>query len=309
MATHHPPAAPSGQLVDAVRAVLTGENLPDVAARSGLPPADLQSALDVYHAGGKAALHEQAASRWCVVRITFASHDQAEQTMATLVAPALDTLRTGRSPVGWWFTRGHPVWNLYLHRADPLAVRRLFRNLARTRELAATVPETYQPDPSPFGGLTGTDIVHDLFRADSEAILTQVSQNDPFRMRPELSVVLLDALLTAARLDWPARGDLYTHLTTTRPGPDPTASRRLGAEILATLTAPTTNLTAFGSWSDAYATAGSLLADAAAEGHLTSVLTDVLTNIVDAHWHRLGLTTAAQGTLAHAATHAYLPPG
>ncbi|MDT3446608.1 MULTISPECIES: hypothetical protein [unclassified Pseudofrankia] len=72
-----------------------------MAARSGLPAADLQAALGVYHAGGKAALQEQSASRWCAVHITFAGQHQAEHTMATLVAPALDTLRTGRGRVGW----------------------------------------------------------------------------------------------------------------------------------------------------------------------------------------------------------------
>ncbi|MDT3446607.1 thiopeptide-type bacteriocin biosynthesis protein [Pseudofrankia sp. BMG5.37] len=183
----------------------------------------------------------------------------------------------------------------------------MFRNLARTGDLAATVPEIYEPDPHPFGGLTGTKITHD--RADSEAILAHLRQDDPPLRRPELSAMLLDTLLKAAGLDRPTRRDLYTRLAATRPTPDPTSARRLGAELLAVLAEPASDLATFASWRDGYATAGSRLADATATGHLTCELTDVLTSIVDSHWNRLGLTIATQSTLAHAATHAYLTRG
>ncbi|ONH22028.1 thiopeptide-type bacteriocin biosynthesis protein [Pseudofrankia asymbiotica] len=285
------------------------EDLPDVAAHSGLPVADLQAALGVCHAGGKAALQDRSASSWCGVRITFADQDQAEQTMATLVGPAPDTLRTG-SQFGWWFARGHPAWSLYLHRADPLAVRRLFRNLTRMRDLAATVPEIYKPDPRPFGGLTGTEITHDLFRADSEAILSQIRRDDPPLRRPELSAMLLDTLLTAARLDWPAHRNLYARLAHARRTVDHVAVRRLGAQLLTVLTTPAHDRAPFAApWSDAYATTGSRLADAADKDLLTYRLADVLSKIVTSQWDRLGLAAATQTTLARAATHIYLPHG
>lgn len=299
-------AAPPSQLVDAVRAVLAGEDLPDVAARSGLKAADLQAAVGVYHDGGKAALQALSASTWYSVRITFAGRGQEENLMATVVGPALDTLRAGSKPIGWWFARGYPAWSIYLRNPDPATVRRILRPLARGRALATTQPEIHQPDPRPFGGLTGTAIAHDLFCADSARLLAHLRQAQP-RDRLTLSALLLNALLTAAGLSWPARGDVYSKVSTTRPAADATAARRLGAELLATLTAETDDQDPAVPWIRAFATAGGRLAEAAAKGLLTATLTDVLAAVVDAHWDRLGLTVTDQATLARAAIRVYLP--
>jgi thiopeptide-type bacteriocin biosynthesis protein len=300
---------PPGPLVDAVRAVLAGSTLPDVAARSGLPAAELQAALTVYHQGGSAALADRAADRWYMVRLMVADQRRAEQTMARVVGPALDTLRGGRTAVGWWFLRETAGWRVYLRTPDPLAVSRLLRTLGKNADIAATQPEIYQPDPRPFGGLTGTSIAHELFVVDSRAVLDYTRLPDPPLARRELSIALVDSLLSTAGLDWSARSDVYTRLGTIYPPADPATVRRVGGELLAFLTDPALDLSVItGPWIDACATAGRTLADVADRGLLTLRISSVLAALVHAHWDRLGLPAATQAVLAHAATQVYAVP-
>jgi thiopeptide-type bacteriocin biosynthesis protein len=297
---------PPGPLVDAVRAVLAGNPLPDVAARSGLPAAELQAALTAYHQGGSAALAGRAADRWYVVRPVVADQRRAEQTMARVVGPALDTLH--QDPAGWWFLPEPPGWRVYLRTPDPLAVSRLLRTLGKNADIAATQPEIYQPDPRPFGGLTGTSTAHEFCIVDSRAVLDYARLPDPPLARRELSIALVDGLLSSAGLDWSARRDVYTRLGTIYPPADPATVRRVGGELLAFLTDPALDLTLIaGPWIDACATAGRTLADASDRRLLTRRITSVLAALVHAHWDRLGLPPATQAVLAHAATHVYAP--
>jgi thiopeptide-type bacteriocin biosynthesis protein len=307
MTTAKPAATPVGQVADAVRAVLAGEALPEVAARTGLPAADLQAALAVYHAGGKRAVETRSAGRWHAVRIVFADRAQAETTMATIVAPVLDTLCASRRSVGWWFRREPHAWRIYLHNPDLATAGQAIRRLGRTGTVAATVPEPYTLDPQPFGGLSGAAIAQDLFVVESRAVLGYARFADPPLGRRELSVAVLDTLMVAARLAWAARGDVYTRLAATHPNVDPAGARRLGAELLASLTDPALDLAAASTaaWTDGCAAAGKRLADATDNGLLTRRLVDVLATIVNAQWNRLGMPATTQAVLAHAATHLY----
>jgi len=112
--TAYSSATLSPQIADAVRAVLAGDDLPAVAARFGLAASDLQAMLTIYHAGGKAAvLASQSRGHWYAARIAFASGPQPEKTMARVVGPALDALRTGQEQLDWWFRRAPRHWHLY----------------------------------------------------------------------------------------------------------------------------------------------------------------------------------------------------
>ncbi|ABD11217.1 hypothetical protein ThrDRAFT_03910 [Frankia casuarinae] len=309
MTTAKPATTPAGQVAEAVRAVLAGEALPEVAARTGLSAVDLQAALATYHAGGKRAVEARSAGRWYTVRVVFGDRTQAETTMSTIVAPVLDTLCASRRSVGWWFRREPRAWRIYLHNPDLAAAGQAIRRLGRTGTVAATVPEPYELDPQPFGGLTGAAIAQDLFVVESRAVLGYARLADPPLGRRELSVAVLDTLMIAAGLAWPARGDVYTRLAATHPNVDPTGARRLGAELLASLTDPASDL-AFASaaaWTDGCADAGERLADAADNNLLTRGLVDVLATIVNAHWNRLGVPAATRAAFAHAVTHLYSP--
>jgi thiopeptide-type bacteriocin biosynthesis protein len=302
MTVHHPSTPSPGQLTDAVRRILAGHSLRDVAGRHGLAIGELRVALAVYDEAGRAALAARSASRWYSIRLMFADLNRAEHTLARVVAPALDTPHNGRAPASWWFLRDLPDWRVHLRNPDLPTLGRRLRDLVHRSALAATQPEIHDPDTRPHCGLTGTAIAYDLAVIDSRGILDYTRLSDPPLARREFSIALVDGLLSAAGLEWSARGHVYRRLAATFP----TVTRRLGAELAAFLTDPTLTLATFAApWANAFTTAGTHLADAATHSLLARPITDVLAAAVHAHWNRFGLSSATQAVLAHAGGHLY----
>jgi thiopeptide-type bacteriocin biosynthesis protein len=300
------PVAP-GALVDAVRAALAGGDLSTVAAAHGLTVDGLQAAVAAYHEAGTAALTSPAHRPWYTSRLALADRRRAEATMATIVGPALDRLCVGSTPVAWWFLRREGDWRVYLRHPDPAALGVFLHELGRGRSIAATQPLVHDPDVRPFGGLTGTTLVYDLWVAESRGILAHTRRADPPLGHREVSIAALDVLLASAGLDPAGRGDLYRHLTAGTPphqAVDP-AAREPATGPRTLVSDPAAHAAVSKPWADACATAGTQLAAAATHGLLTRPLATVLTRLVRAQWSRLGLSPTDQTALAHAAHQLY----
>ncbi|MCD0449054.1 thiopeptide-type bacteriocin biosynthesis protein [Actinocorallia sp. API 0066] len=300
----------------AVRAVLSGADLAATAAAHDLHPADLDEATALYHAAGTAAL-VQTADTWLQVMVHWTDWASAETVGAHRLGPRLDDLVARGRVGGWWFLRKHPCWRVRLHEADQDAVAMVLDELADDGILRWR-RTLYEPETVAFGGTGATDIVHDLFCGDSAGALDYLRHPALDLGRREVSLLLLNGLLQAAKLDAFERGDVFARIARMRPAPPPEAD-------LATLTGhartllsipdlPTSPLFTAGGpadhaapWLAAHTRAGRRLAEAASDGRLERGLRAILSHIVIFHWNRLGLSAERQGVLAHAATAALLP--
>jgi thiopeptide-type bacteriocin biosynthesis protein len=308
--------ADADTILHAVRAVLAGQDPSSAAAATGLDPEDLRDAAEAYHAAGTAALEHRAASRWHHVNIRFPDPQSAERSMATFVGPRFDELEAAGQVACWWFMRKPPGCRIRLRDADTAAVGRLLSDLATSQVITSWRPALYEPEAASFGGTAGMDAAHALFCADSRGVLDYL-RRDPPTGRRELSILLIAAMLTAARLDSFERGDVFGRVAAMRPSPPDGASDKmtqLTRQLRSLATVPTDALVAAdelatlgASWLGAFREAGRLLAEAAGRGDLSRGLRAVLAHVVIFHWNRLGLRASTQGILASAARTAYLP--
>jgi thiopeptide-type bacteriocin biosynthesis protein len=300
----HPSSTASPeQILDAVRAALAGDELADLAAARSLPVEQLQAALTAYHAAGEAAV-ERSTHRWYTTRLTFTDPRHAEKTMATVVGPMLDTVCVGTLPVAWWYLRWEGDWRVRLRHPDPAVLKAFLDDLGKGRRVAASAPRLHDPDMGPYGGPVGTAIASGLWVEECRSILAYVATSLPMERR-DLSIAVLDVLLTAAGLSFPARGAVYAQAAALGPA-EPAGARLLATKLHRFLTDPLVGVTAgTGPWGDACVIAGVQFAAAATAGQLSRPIIDVLAAVVRAQWARLGLSTAAQAVLAHAAHDAY----
>jgi thiopeptide-type bacteriocin biosynthesis protein len=338
------PAGPDGRsghddqdpTLAAVRAVLAGTDLLDAAASHRVHPADLTDALDVFVAAGAAALGTQRdAKDWLQVRIEFADWNNAEQVAAAVLGPLLDQLEASGATAAWWFIRKAPCWRL---RCQPgpghtvadvrTALGAVLDSLVATGAVHRWWKTCYETETAAFGGPTGMDVAHRLFHADSAGVLAyfcRVTERStpalPLPARRELSLLLCNALLSAAQLEWYERADVWDRVARMRPLPPtvPPPATILLAEDLNHLfsidAAPTGGLygpdkpLAFAAdWAAAFHTAGHRLGTAATEGTLARGLRETLAYHVIFHWNRIGLAGRTQAILAHGARTAILGP-
>jgi thiopeptide-type bacteriocin biosynthesis protein len=255
-------------------------------------------------------------TRWFHARIGFASWDSSEQVMAHVVGPRLDELTASGGANGWWFVRKHPHWRIRVLDADRAQAGDLLGKLASDGTIASWQHGIYEPETHAFGGPAGMDIAHRFFRADSQGVLDYARHQGTALGRRELSVLLISAMLVAARLDWFERGDVFGQVAGLRPAPpDGSAGQmdRLTAQLLTLLRAPAACVIAGElrppgtGWLAAFQDAGRQLAQAADDDVLTRGLRAILAHMVIFHWNRLGLPAATQGILARAACAACLP--
>ncbi|MFI5617459.1 thiopeptide-type bacteriocin biosynthesis protein [Streptomyces sp. NPDC051567] len=314
----------SQQTEDAVLAVLAGQPILAIAARTGIAPAELGDAVALYRAAGRDALTEQAARLdWYQVRVEFPDWSRCEDAAALLAGRLAAAEQTGL--VGaWWFVRKAPQWRL---RAlpGPHGPERLRHVLAGTLDVLVeqqTItnwwPTVYEPEVPAFGGQAAMDIAHALFHADSAHVLDHIQNAEPPMGRREQSVLLLCALFRAAGLEWFEQGDVWDKVSRLRPLPaDVTTARltELGNDLRtlmntdpSPLLAPGGTLEAVAPWMAAFETAGRALGEAAAAGTLERGLRQVLGHHVIFHWNRFGLTARAQALIAHASTHVVMAP-
>jgi thiopeptide-type bacteriocin biosynthesis protein len=321
-------------MVDGVVAVLAGAPLEEAAARTGMEPADLADAVEVYRLAGYRALEARAAAHdWYQVRIQFPAWDDAEHTMATHLGPALQRAEDTGVVAAWWFIRKAPCWRLRLKPGPTVTVADMTAtvSLALDGLAAAGLVErwwesVYEPETIAFGGPEGMRAAHSLFHADSRGILDYlrrppVAPPDLTLGRRELSMVLCSTLLRGAGQDWYEQGDIWHRTARMRPLPPGMPTDRLhdmtgSIRRLMTTDAPPTG-TLFGSngplafaapWAAAFDKAGRVLGSAAADGKLERGVRDVLAHHVIFHWNRLGLTTKTQSILARAARDTVMNP-
>jgi len=305
------------RVADAIRAVLAGRDLASAAATAGIEPADLEDAACTYHAAGTAALHDSAASRWLGIRVRFPGDETSEQAMATVLGPRLDQLRTDGVISCWWFLRKHPHWRIRLLHADHHATASMLRELTTAGLIAGWTPARYEAETAAFGGPAGMDIAHQLFCADSQGVLAYARHETPPIGRRELSIMLIGAMTSAARLDSFERGDVFDQIARLRPDPPASCAdhmQRLTAQVRTLLASPGPALLADSAlaeitsrWHHAFDEAGRDFGAAADRQLLGRGTRAVLAHTVIFHWNRLGLPATTQGILARAAATACLP--
>ncbi|OEJ21093.1 thiopeptide-type bacteriocin biosynthesis protein [Streptomyces subrutilus] len=314
----------SQQTEDAVLAVLAGQPVPDIAARTGIAPEELGDAVALYQAAGRAALAGRAARLdWYQVRIEFPDWSRCEAA-AALLAQRLADAEGGGLVGAWWFVRKAPQWRLRAlpgpHGPDRL--RNVFAGtldaLVEQRTITSWWPTVYEPEVPTFGGPAAMDIAHALFHADSVHVLAHIQNAEPPTGRRELSVLLLSALFRGAGLEWFEQGHVWSMVSRLRTLPTDITTAQLaelgdGLRTLmnvdpSPLLAPGGTLGAVAPWLDAFETAGRALGEAAAAGTLERGLRQVLGHHVIFHWNRLGLTARTQALIAHAATQTVMNP-
>lgn len=262
-----------------------------------------------------------AGAGWWQVYLHFSSWSDAENVAASSLAPILRQAERSGLIGAWWFIRKHPCWRLRLH---PGA------NVREMNEMKAGIgtalnevtadgliehwrPGIYEPETAAFGGHAGIDIAHDLFHADSRAILDLPSHGGTAIGRRELSILLSGVLLRAAGLEWYEQGDVWHLVAQDRPLPGDAAANRLDSmadDVTRLVRADTTaggpllgvggSLAFAADWAAAFRRAGAALGSAARSGTLDRGVRHVLAYHVIFHWNRLGLPAQTQGVLTRA---------
>lgn len=265
---------------------------------------------------------------WWQLYIEFPDWAASEQTATRHLAPLLDEIGASGLITGWWFIRKNPCWRLRL-RPGPdapvmqAAIRAALDGLTASGALRRWRPGVYEAEEAAFGGPEGMAAAHDLFMADSGAVmhLLRGGQGGSGVGRRELSVLLCTALLRGARLEWYEQGDAWHRVTLERPLPaDVTAGQvsALAESIKVLLTADTSPdsglfrpgapLATAADWAAAFRQVGRELGTLARSGVLQRGLREVLSYHVIFHWNRLGLTARQQAILAGVARNAILGP-
>jgi thiopeptide-type bacteriocin biosynthesis protein len=245
--------------------------------------------------------------RWLHVQVAFPHWDASGQAMAHAVGPMLDEVAED-----WWFMRKYPCWRIRVHDATPGAVEGILGKAEADGLISGWQPGIYEPEEYAFGGLAGIDIAHQLFCADSRAVLDYLRRDAPQVPKREVSLLLVGAILNAAGLDSFERGDVYSRIAALRPSPPDAADRmaRLTGQVRTLLSvspAPTLHAMFAAPWLAAFENAGRSLAQAAGEGRLERGPRAILAHVVIFHWNRLALDATTQGILARAARAVYLP--
>jgi thiopeptide-type bacteriocin biosynthesis protein len=321
------------QMTDAVLAVLSGAPMSQVAGRLHVQPDDLAEAVELYKAAGRAVLEDQTANDWYQVRVQWRDWESAERTATVHLGPLLERLRADGVLGGWWFIRKAPCWRLRLRpglasvRADLRAsVSAALDELVEAGHVERWWESIYEPEEAAFGGPVGMEAAHDLFAADSRAILEYLRQFGSGGCanltigRRELSVLLCSTLMRAAGQEWHEQGDIWLRVARMRSPASATSdfSRPMTAKLTRLMTVSTQpigepfgesgRLSSTMAWFAAFADAGQLLGAAGGHGTLRRGVRDILAHHVIFHWNRLGLSTGDQGVLASAAFDVILNP-
>ncbi|MFD8320741.1 thiopeptide-type bacteriocin biosynthesis protein [Kitasatospora purpeofusca] len=307
----------------AVLAVLAGTPLPEAAVQAGMPTDALANALDLYRVAGMAALtdHADEFADWVQVYVHPSSWTNAERDLATHLGPYLRQAEDSGAVSAWWYVRKHPCWRIRLHPGPAATAEALRQATGRTldalrREGVVTAwwPGIYEPETAALGGPAGIAAAHELFHADSRAILidSHSAVVGPTRLavgRPELSLLLCSHLLRAAGQEWTEQADVWHRVARMRPSP--ATSRRneeMAEQVGRLMAADTTALTGAGgrlehagARASAFHNAGRTLVAAARGGELTRGLRAVLAQLVVFHWNRADIPTPGQAALARAA--------
>lgn len=310
----------------AVAKVLTGVPLAHAASHVGMSAAELADAVEVYRQAGRRALDRTNPS-WWQVYIRFADWDLAEQAATDNLVPLLDQAEANGLISTWWFIRKHPCWRLRL-RPGPSGTSMTadlspaLDRLVAEGKIDAWWPGLYEAETAAFGGGAGIDIAHDLFCADSRALINTLRGDVLTLGRREMSLLLCGTLMRAAGLEWYEQGDVWHRISQERPLPGDLPLGKLATmadevkRLLLTdtrvdgpLLAESGPLIAAAGWFAAFQQAGRALGAAARDGTLLRGLREVTGYQVIFHWNRLGLQARVQSIMAAAARTAILDDG
>ncbi|MCC2276171.1 thiopeptide-type bacteriocin biosynthesis protein [Streptomyces sp. ET3-23] len=267
---------------------------------------------------------EQEDDHWLQLNLQFTNWASAEQTAANHVVPLLDRAQADDIATRWWFIRKHPCWRLRLrphsHDAEN-SIAAAFDDLTASGHLHRWWRGVYEPETAAFGDAEGMRVAHELFHADSRAVLNLHRLGETPIGRRELSLLLCGTLMRAAAVEWYEQGDVWHRVARMRPLPDDVPADRLEEladglrHLMLADTAPDGPLVgkngplAFAAdWAGAFREAGAALGKAARAGTLNRGLRHVLAYHVIFHWNRLGLPARKQSILAWAARGAILGP-
>ncbi|WP_218150834.1 thiopeptide-type bacteriocin biosynthesis protein [Actinokineospora terrae] len=304
--------------------VLSGSPLHQVALDALVEPTELAEAATVYQQAGQQALEHQAAAGWWQIYLQFADWTAAERSAVDTIAPLLNHAERDGLVTKWWFMRKYPCWRLRVYPGrDGDAMREelgaALDALTTRGEIARWWSGVYEAESAAFGGAEGMAIAHELFCADSSAVLSLASTGGAAVGRRELSVLLCNALMRGAGLEWYEQGDVWHRVAQERPLPDGTSAAKLTAlagdlkQLMLADTSPEAPLlradgplASSAAWAGAFRRAGRTLGRAAHAGTLQRGLRQVLSYLVIFHWNRLGLPARTQSILAWAARTAVL---
>ena len=193
--------------------------------------------------------------------------------------------------------------------------------LATQGHISRWWPGIYEAETAAFGGEQAMAIAHELFSADSHAIMTLLSGTKTGLGRRELSLLLCHVMMRAAGLEWYEKGDVWHQVARERPLPADAPADRLTsmADNLKTLMladtgpggallGPHGSAAAAAGWAEAFRRAGDYLGAQSRAGLLERGLRQILSYHIIFHWNRLGLPYRTQSILAWAARTAILGP-
>jgi thiopeptide-type bacteriocin biosynthesis protein len=263
---------------------------------------------------------------WWQAYIEFPDVVPNEQAAVRHLAPLLDQARENGWITGWWFIRKHPCWRVRLRlgpagRGLHAAMGTALDELTNGGVILRWWPGIYEAEEAAFGGPAGMMIAHDLFTADSQAIMGLVEGTRISLGRRELSIVMCTALLRGAGLEWYEQGDAWHRVARERPLPADAPAAKI-TEMAATIRTLLVSDTSADSelfqpggpmatntnWAAAFRQAGQQLGAQARCGGLQRGLREVLSYHVIFHWNRLGLPARQQAILAWSAREAILGP-
>ncbi|MCZ4098294.1 methyltransferase, FxLD system [Streptomyces sp. H39-C1] len=253
--------------------------------------------------------------RWHQHNVMFAERASAKRAIADHLGPALLAAEKDGQLTGWWFMNKQP-WPLRYRSAKPsLLVESLLRALVHSGAVKSWADSIYEPETTAFGGMRAMDAAHELFHLDSRHLLAY--EPGPGRLgRRETAVLLVSALMRAARLDWFEQGDVWAKAAALRPAPEklpPHRAAALGAAAERLMTVDTRSLcrsagplAGHDEWVAAFERAGSTLALLATGGALTRGLRAVITHHLIFHANRAGLLPDDQSALFNIAREAVM---
>ncbi|WP_128803068.1 MULTISPECIES: methyltransferase, FxLD system [unclassified Streptomyces] len=253
--------------------------------------------------------------RWHQHNVTFADRATGKRAIADRLGPALLEAEKDGQLTAWWFMNKQP-WPLRYRSAAPSPlIESVLSDLVEDGSVRSWVPGIYEPETTAFGGPEGMDAAHELFHQDSRHLLAYPP--GPGRLgRRETAVLLLSALMRAARLDWFEQGDVWAKAAALRPAPEELAPARaaaLGKAMKRLMTVDTRSLCrqrgpleGHDEWVAAFERAGATLADLSIGGRLTRGLRAIVTHHLIFHANRAGLRSDDQSALFNIAREAVM---
>ncbi|WP_411142322.1 methyltransferase, FxLD system [Streptomyces sp. x-80] len=253
--------------------------------------------------------------RWHQHNVTFADRASGKRAIAEHLGPALLAAEEDGQLTNWWFMNKQP-WPLRYRSAEPSPlIESVLSDLADSGTITGWLPGIYEPETTAFGGTHAMNAAHELFHQDSRHLLTY--QPGPGRLgRRETVVLLISAMMRAARLDWFEQGDVWAKAAALRPAPEelsPDRAAALGTAITKLMTVdtrslcrPTGPLEGHDEWVAAFERTGGTLARLASSSGLARGLRAVITHHLIFHANRAGLLPDDQSALFNIAREAVM---